>query len=171
MQAVKLCECGCGEPAPIATRTYPDRGLVKGQPQRYVLGHRARRPGSPDYIIDPDTGCWEWQKALSTGGYATTVQDGRQTYAHRAFFERAKGPIPPGLQIDHLCRNRRCVNPDHLEPVTQAENVRRGALSKLTSADVEAIRTSTEPQRVVAPRFGISPSTVCRIRTGQRRAT
>lgn len=52
--------------------------------------------------------------------------DGKQRYAHRLAYEWAVGPIPPGAQIDHLCREPRCINPDHLEAVTQRENIVRG---------------------------------------------
>lgn len=68
-------------------------------------------------------GCWEWQAARFISGYGHFRAMG---YAHRIAYEFLVGPIPPGLQIDHLCRNRSCVNPAHMEPVTQTENVRRG---------------------------------------------
>lgn len=71
------------------------------------------------------TGCWEWQGKLNRTGYGQTSLSDRTVLAHRAMYELARGAIPPGLTIDHLCRNRRCINPDHLEPVTLRENLRR----------------------------------------------
>lgn len=73
-----------------------------------------------------DSGCWEWNGGLWGGGYGRFVLDGRHVQAHRWAYEALVGPIPDGLQLDHLCRNRRCVNPDHLEPVTNRENGVRG---------------------------------------------
>lgn len=70
--------------------------------------------------------CWVWTGPLDKGGYGRTGVDGKDMAGHRLIYEHFKGPIPEGLQIDHLCRNRRCVNPAHLEPVTLQENLRRG---------------------------------------------
>jgi hypothetical protein len=69
--------------------------------------------------------CWNWLGALNDAGYGRIGYNAKVGYAHRFAYELLVGPIPEGLTIDHLCRNRRCVNPDHLEPVTQGDNVRR----------------------------------------------
>lgn len=73
-----------------------------------------------------DSGCVEWIGARSGGGYGQVRSQGRQRMAHRVAYEQLVGPVPDGLDLDHLCRNRACVNVLHLEPVTRAENIRRG---------------------------------------------
>ncbi len=70
--------------------------------------------------------CWPWTASLDTSGYAQIKVDGRKVMSHRYSYEQVIGPIPDGLQLDHLCRDRSCVNPYHLEPVTQRENNLRG---------------------------------------------
>lgn len=72
------------------------------------------------------SGCWLWTGATYPAGYGKTGVDGRTLLAHRVSYELFVGPIPEGLQLDHLCRVRNCVNPAHLEPVTAAENTLRG---------------------------------------------
>ncbi len=72
-------------------------------------------------------GCWIWRGAVNRAGYGAFSVDGTTRRAHRVSYELRVGPIPEGLHLDHLCRVRACVNPAHLEPVTHAENVRRGA--------------------------------------------
>jgi hypothetical protein len=83
--------------------------------------------------------CWHWTGATSSNGYGTFAMDarrGRERHmtAHRAAWELLVGPIPAGYVVDHLCKVPHCVNPDHLEPVSQLENVRRGWRSKRVAA-------------------------------------
>lgn len=110
----------------------------------YCLAHykRFRRWGDPSIkrptapvserfwskVRKSEDGCWEWIAGRQGTGYGLFhISKGESALAHRFSFEFHVGPIPEGLVIDHLCRNRLCVNPDHLEPVTDEENRRRGA--------------------------------------------
>lgn len=77
------------------------------------------------YYVRP-SGCWEWTGAVDLNGYGVVYGNGRMRKAHRVLYEKANGTVPHGLELDHLCRNRKCVNPDHLEPVTHRENILRG---------------------------------------------
>jgi hypothetical protein len=76
--------------------------------------------------VEVTDGCWSWLGAINTKGYGLLTVDRRTNLAHRLAYEMLVGPIPDGLHIDHLCRNRSCVNPKHMEPVTPRENVLRG---------------------------------------------
>lgn len=158
-----LCQCGCGKPAPISPKTDTSRGYFKGQPMSYILGHHLRK-SAVDYIVDPETGCWEWQLA-SIRGYGQMRHNGKTRLSHHVFYERARGPIPRGLELDHLCRNRRCVNPDHLEAVSSAVNTQRSASAKLTVEDVREIRRlNDEPRAALALRYGVGATTIDAVR-------
>lgn len=84
-------------------------------------------------VATVETGCWEWQGFVGTHGYGD-VGNGR--LAHRAAWAYATGQEPGGdYEIDHLCRNRKCVRPDHLDLVTASENVRRAWANRLARTD------------------------------------
>lgn len=78
-----------------------------------------------DTIKVTENSCWEWQGTRQKNGYGALRAGGKTVRAHRYSYEAFIGSIPEGLQIDHLCRNRPCVNPWHMEPVTARENTRR----------------------------------------------
>lgn len=83
-----------------------------------------------EYTVNPQTGCWEWAGYVDANGYARTYDPTRPVgktteWAHRVYYERHKGPIPPQHEIDHTCENTVCVNPDHLDAVTRVEHVAR----------------------------------------------
>jgi len=80
------------------------------------------RKASPE----PNTGCWLWTGGDNGRGYGRLKFQNRAQQAHRVFYELLRGPISPGMELDHLCRVTFCVNPDHLEPVKHKENVKRG---------------------------------------------
>ncbi len=75
---------------------------------------------------DDSLDCWVWAGVRDSGGYGHTRINGRQYRAHRVAYELFVGVIPEGMHVDHLCRNRACINPDHMELVTPRENVLRG---------------------------------------------
>lgn len=87
---------------------------------------------------EPMSGCWLWSGALADGGYgAFRGHEGKSVKAHRWFYEQNKGPVPDGLELDHRCRVRSCVNPEHLEPVTRRVNTLRG----ISPAAINATKT------------------------------
>lgn len=88
--------------------------------------------------VNKSDGCWEWTAHRHVSGYGMINIDRVPRYAHRVAYEMLRGEIPDGLQLDHLCRNRGCVNPDHLEPVTNRENTLRGRCGEVNAARMRA---------------------------------
>jgi hypothetical protein len=164
--AVGECQCGCEKKTRLAPCTSRKKNWAKGEPLRYLRGHNRRK--RLRYVVVPtgyETDCWLWQLAKTAGGYGMVrIAPGKMALAHRVYYEQHLRPIPDGLELDHLCRVRACVNPEHLEAVSRAENVRRGSKTKLTPADVAAIKRSSVPQRVIARLYGITQGHVSRIR-------
>jgi hypothetical protein len=129
--SVWLCQCSCGN----CTRVRRCH-LVSGHTntcgcskyRRVPLKERILRK----IVVDEDTGCWKWKGNVATNGYGTlgvgsrTDRSRKTEYAHRASYIAFVDQIPEGKELDHLCRNRDCVNPDHLDPVTRRENIMRG---------------------------------------------
>lgn len=81
-----------------------------------------------------ESGCWEWRRSILAAGYGCIRVDGKTRTTHSVAYEVFKGRVPEGLEIDHLCRNRACCNPDHMEAVTHSVNVRRGNGPKIKRA-------------------------------------
>ena len=162
------CQCGCGQLAPIAPDTHRARGYVKGESRRFISGHNgAHRPFTPleqRYRVEDRgyvTPCWIWLMSFNHKGYARmwSPQHGRVIQASRFFYEHFVGQIPGGFQLDHLCRVRLCVNPEHLEPVTQYVNQQRGSNAKLTREQADEIRlrrSRGESGMTLAKEFGVS---------------
>lgn len=92
-----------------------DPGLLGASDFRRFISKVEASPG----------GCWTWAASVKPAGYGQFRHRRATCYAHRVSYEHFVGPIPDGLEIDHLCRNRLCVNPLHLEPVTRRENTLR----------------------------------------------
>ena len=93
-------------------------------------------------------GCWTWTGYVDPRGYARISVENRPQFIHRFSYELHKGPIPEGLTIDHLCRTRHCVNPAHLEAVTDRENILRG----ISAVAVNARKTACPRGHPYSPR-------------------
>lgn len=96
---------------------------------------RKRRPSISVAVrfwskVQISPGCWEWRGAKNQKGYGQINISRHMVKVHRWAYEQANGPIPAGMQLDHLCRNPSCVNPSHVEPVTNQENALRGWVAR-----------------------------------------
>lgn len=184
-QTIALCECGCGQPAPIAPMTRRSVGWVKGQPMRFLKGHNHRKPATDRFWakVRKSDRCWEWTARLDDG-YGSLSIAGRTMGAHRYSYELHIGPIPDGLYVCHRCDNRKCVNPEHLFLGTHQDNMadmyskgrrpapigERNGFSKLTAEQAQAIhdmRKAGATQTAIAAKFGITQALVSLILLGK----
>lgn len=125
-------------------------------------------------VIDFDTGCWRWTAGKTTNGYGKFSIGLTSQRAHRVAYELIEGPIPAGLDLDHLCRNRACINPAHLEPVTRRENLRR---SPITLPALYVARThcnaghAYDAENTLMEQDGSRRCRACKRENGKRRPT
>lgn len=113
--------------------------------------------------------CWLWTGFLDRYGYGQISVNNHREKAHRVAYATLVGPIPAGLVSDHTCRVRHCVNPAHLEPVTQAENMRRGVAHNSTKAHCPKGHPYNEANTYVRPGGGRRDCRECRRETSRRR--
>lgn len=120
---------GAPPPAPIpeAARTQACVVHYKGEPLAFSRDQMSRLFW--DKIAQTETGCWEWTGIKFPHGYGRLTFAKHTLYPHRVSYEIHKGTIPDGLHIDHLCRNRACCNPEHLEAVTCKVNIMRSPIA------------------------------------------
>jgi hypothetical protein len=166
------CHCGCGGIPPLAKKTRNDLRHRRGFPVRFINGHGKKISSSRFEFVDMGytSPCWIWNGPVNKSGYGRTRDGNKQIAVHRREYEKANGPIPKGKDLDHLCRVRRCANPAHLEPVTEAENVRRAKTCKLTALKVEQIKAQAASGRqrgLIARDFVVSETTVRDILSGR----
>jgi uncharacterized protein (DUF433 family) len=158
-----LCKCGCGQKTKISQYVDKRWGYEKGQPRDYINGHANKLPYA--FALE-DRGysspCWIWNRhtnkktgyALLSSWYKNPL--GGSRYAHRYFYTLIKGPIPEGLQLDHLCRVRCCVNPNHLEPVTAKENCHRASkISTQQREEILELRRNGLLMKDIAAKYGV----------------
>lgn len=164
------CQCGCGLKTNSPKKTNRIKGLIRGVPYRYVIGHHGRKMSDEFKVLK--NGCWQWQHGKTGMGYGTFCFLGKPTLAHRYYYEWLIEKIPHGYVIDHLCRNRDCVNPNHMEPVLQGENARRGTRTRLNETRVREIKALLRTAKLgdgiqIARRYGIAQETVSGIKSGR----
>ena len=106
--------------------------------------------------VDKSGDCWEWTASRGTSGYGQIRANGRPVVAHRVAYELTHGAVPEGVELDHLCHNRGCVNPDHLRVVSHKENMEnlRGAHTDSTTGVRNVDRLPSGNYRVVVCHFG-----------------
>jgi DNA-binding transcriptional regulator YiaG len=185
----KLCECGCGQPSPIAKRSDTKHAHVKGQPMRFIRGHATAGRGLSDADVirrfwsrvdksgGPDK-CWLWTGGYATGGYGSMRWQGRNHSAHRLAYIFTYGNILPVVQVCHRCDNPPCCNPAHLHLGSNTDNSLDKWRShtqpvgethhnaKLSTQEINEIRARYETggvlMRDLAAEYGVGQATISR---------
>lgn len=185
---IGLCQCGCGQTTNLATMNNTRNNTVKGEPQRYIKGHDKHRPEMERFWEKVEVrgadDCWNWLGALDADGYGRFRTDNRihsrWAKVSRFIYEYTYGELPKHLNANHTCRNRRCVNLNHIHAGTQKENVDdairdgtyhfaevgKGEASsnhKATQAQVDDIRerfAGGESRRVLEKDYNLSHSQI-----------
>lgn len=167
------CECGCGQKTNLCRDNDATRNYVKGAPMRYLPNHH-RRSSPVEYKVEDrgyTTPCWIWQRSTKEGYGVACIGKKLTRQAHVVYYERYKGPIPTGWEVDHLCRVVGCCNPDHLEAVTSAVNARRRPTTKLSEMRAGLIRAARRggcTYAFLADAFGVSDSAIWGVLSGTR---
>jgi ribosomal protein L11 len=162
-----LCKCGCGQKTTISKWGEKRSGYKKGQSKDYINGHAQKLPYS--FVLE-DRGysspCWIWKRHISrrTGygllGNSETKILGGSRRAHRYFYNLLIGPVPTKLQLHHLCHVKCCVNPNHLEPLTSSQHMRKSPQAKLSLEQIDEIvelRKNKAQLNDIATRYNIHP--------------
>ena len=154
-----FCECGCGQVTPLADKTRGALGWIKGQPIRFIKGHNRARV---DVEINEVTGCWHRVGKRKRERLLFKDSEGNPKYLYRVVYEALIGEFPEELKLDHLCRNPKCINPWHLEPVTSQVNTQRGKVAKLTPETALIIFQSKGEKSAaqLAQEHGVLPNTI-----------
>jgi hypothetical protein len=179
---MKLCECGCGDPAPISTKTYSRIGVRKGEPFRFIKYHHQKTyskgylPENRGYL----TSCWIWQgkKVRGYGRRSITEKDALERgkkdasiYAHVFMWEKEHGRKPSEMILHHRCEQRDCVRPDHLLLVTSDDHSKihhtgNHYSKKLTMEKANEIRTLREDgctYETIARMYNVNKSNIAAI--------
>lgn len=159
-----FCKCGCGQKTKISQYQDKRSGYEKGQPRDYINGHANKLPYA--FVLEDrgyNSPCWIWNRHINkTSGYALMSRwhanhRDKSRYAHRYFYALVIGPIPEGLQLDHLCKVRCCVNPNHLDPVTAEENCHRASkISTQQRTEILELRRNRMPMKDIAARYDVT---------------
>jgi len=177
------CWCGCNRDTTIAQDTDRSNWKLTGVPRQFIRGHAHALTMNPEYA-ERDCGyltpCWIWMRGRGSineyglqYGVARRPGEGIPTSSHRYVYEKIIGAdsIPDGYDLDHLCRITLCCNPDHIEPVTHEENVRRGTNTRLTPEGVRRmfqLRAQGVTFRAITEEFEISMSHAMKIIYGKK---